>query len=100
MFRIIKVTGKSLSPTYQEGDYVVVTTIPFFLARVRAGDVIVFNHASYGKMIKKISAVADGGGEYSVIGSHENSVDSRQFGSISAGSVEGKVIWHIPGLHH
>lgn len=97
MFRIIKVTGESLSPTYQEGDYVVVTTIPFFLARIKAGDVIIFNHVSYGKMIKKVSTVSAGGGEFVVVGSHENSVDSRNFGTIPAESVEGKVIWHITG---
>ena len=95
MLRIIKVTGESLSPTFREGDYVVLTTVPFFLSQIRAGDYIVFNRAPYGTMIKKVAAVAEDGGGITVIGSHENSVDSRQFGSISADSVVGKVIWHI-----
>ena len=29
MFRMIQVTGESLSPLFHEGDYVLVTTIPF-----------------------------------------------------------------------
>lgn len=95
MLRIIKVTGNSLAPSFKEGDYVVITTIPFFLVRIKPGDVIVFKHPSYGKMIKKVAAISEGGGEFTVIGSHRDSVDSRYFGSIPFRTIEGKVIWHI-----
>ena len=95
MLRIIKVTGESLSPTFREGDYVVLTTIPFFLRQIKTGDFIVFKRLPYGTMIKKVAALAEDGGGINVIGTHENSVDSRQFGSIPAESVVGKVIWHI-----
>lgn len=95
MFRIIKVTGDSLAPTYLEGDYVVVTTFPFFLVRIKPGDIIVFNHDAYGRMIKKVVNVSEEGGGFTVIGSHKDSVDSRHFGTVPLSSVIGKVIWHI-----
>jgi nickel-type superoxide dismutase maturation protease len=96
MLRVIRVTGESLSPEYGEGDYVVLTTIPFFLNRIRVGDVIVFRHPEVGVMIKKVSAFEAGEGGYLVSGMHAHSVDSRQFGPVAREAVIGKVIWHIP----
>jgi nickel-type superoxide dismutase maturation protease len=91
MLKFIKVTGESLSPDYQEGDYVMVVTFPFL--SLNRGDIIVFRHPVYGTMIKKISH-EDPEGFY-VIGNHPNSIDSRQFGSICRDDILGKVIWHI-----
>lgn len=96
MLRVIKVTGESLSPEYQEGDYVVVTTIPFFLNRIRAGDIIVFQQSPYGTMVKRVEQVLQEGKQYFVIGAHPQSVDSRQFGPVSKEALIGKLIWHIP----
>ena len=95
MLRVIKVTGDSLSPEYREGDYVVITTIPFFLNRIRVGDVIVFQQPPFGTMIKKVERILDSGGGFYVSGTHQQSVDSRRFGSIPRGALMGKVIWHI-----
>ena len=96
MLRVIKVTGESLSPEYQEGDYVVVATIPFFLHRIRAGDVIVFRQSQYGTMIKRVEHVLEEGRQYFVVGAHPQSVDSRQFGPVSREALIGKLVWHIP----
>jgi len=96
MFRLIKVTGESLSPSYREGDYVVVTTIPFLLRRVKAGDRIVFQNELYGLMIKQVKEIDYEEGKVYVVGSHPYSVDSRHFGAIERQDVTGKVIWHIP----
>ncbi len=96
MLRVIKVTGDSLSPEYKEGDFVVATTIPFFLHRIRAGDVIVFRQPTYGIMIKKVERVLGAGDQFFVVGEHPYSIDSRQFGPISKEALLGKVIWHIP----
>jgi signal peptidase I len=96
MFRIIKVIGESLSPEFKEGDYVVVTTIPFFLRRLKEGDVIIFQHSGFGTLIKQVLRLAPQNGEIYVIGTQENSLDSRRLGPISQDAVQGKVIWHIP----
>jgi nickel-type superoxide dismutase maturation protease len=95
MLRVIKVTGASLSPEYREGDYVVVTTIPFFLNRVRVGDVVVFRHPEYGELIKRVEKITPGSREFFVVGTHPNSVDSRVFGALPRETLLGRVIWHI-----
>ncbi len=92
MLKIIKVTGQSLSPEYQEGDFVVVLTNPFFF-RLKRGNTVIFQHAQYGTMIKKIDRI-DYNRVY-VVGSHPQSIDSRQFGPIARQEITGKVIWHI-----
>jgi type IV secretory pathway protease TraF len=95
MLKLLKVSENSLSPAYQEGDYVVVSTVPLLFGAPRRGDIIVFRHEVYGTMIKMVEAVAPGGEEFSVVGTRPESVDSRRFGPISRQSVVGKVIWHI-----
>ncbi len=95
MLKLLKVSGNSLSPVYQEGDYVVVSTVPLLFGAPRRGDIIAFRHEVYGTMIKMVEAVAPGGEEFSVVGTRADSVDSRRFGSISRQDVVGKVIWHI-----
>jgi nickel-type superoxide dismutase maturation protease len=96
MFRMIRVTGESLSPLFHEGDYVFITTIPFVVKRVKAGDTILFRHPTYGTLIKLVEQADREQGTLSVIGTHANSVDSRRFGPIRQEDVIGKVIWHIP----
>jgi signal peptidase I len=95
MLNLLKVSGDSLAPAYQEGDFVVVSKIPFFLGTLRRGDVIVFKHPVYGTMMKKVERVVPDRDEIYVVGTHGNSVDSRQFGAISTKALVGKVIWHI-----
>ena len=92
MFKFIKVAGDSLLPEYKEGEYVMLITLPFFF-NLKRGDTIVFEHQPYGTMIKKVHQI-----DYNlvhVIGTHQHSVDSRQFGPIQRKDILGKVIWHI-----
>ena len=95
MLKIIKVTGTSLSPEYKDGDFVVIATSPLFLRQLKTGDVIVFRHAAYGTLIKKIGRILPESGEYYVVGTNESSLDSRRLGPIAHTKVTGKVIWHI-----
>ncbi|MDO9128674.1 MAG: S26 family signal peptidase [Anaerolineales bacterium] len=100
MFRLLKVTGDSLSPLYKEGDFVVITTLPFFLRRLRKGDIIVFQHGLYGTLIKIVDRVSPEGDEVYVIGASENSLDSRRLGPINRQAIMGKVICHIAKPTH
>jgi len=95
MLRVLKVSGDSLSPKYQEGDYVVIATCPFLLHRLKAGDTIIFQHKHYGTLIKRIMRFAEDGQIY-VTGAHENSLDSRRIGPVRREAIRGKVIWHVP----
>ena len=95
MIQILKVTGESLSPFFIEGDFVVVSKIPFVLRKIKAGDIVVFRHPVYGTMIKKVERISPDGEEFFVLGTHPESTDSRQFGPLRRSQLTGKVIWHI-----
>ncbi len=94
MIKVIKVIGESLSPAYQEGDYVLIGTCSFFFD-IQEEDTIVFRHPQHGLMIKVVDRVLRTGDSYQVKGEHPQSVDSRSFGSVSKDAVIGKVLWHI-----
>ena len=95
MLKILKVSGDSLTPEFQEGDFVLIAKIPFLLSHLKANDVVVFQHPDYGVMIKMIDFILPGDDEIFVVGTHDHSVDSRRFGPIKRDDLIGKVVWHI-----
>lgn len=95
MLKLLKVSGHSLLPAYRDGDFVLVSKIPYLFARVQRGDVVAFRHPAHGTMIKIVEGVTPDTGEIQVVGTHEHSVDSRSFGAIREKDVIGKVIGHI-----
>jgi nickel-type superoxide dismutase maturation protease len=95
MMRIMKVTGESLSPFFQKGDFVIVLNQSFLFCKLKPGDVIVFRHPDYGKLIKRIGSLSPDGDELFVVGTHPDSTDSRTFGPILRRWLIGKVIFHI-----
>jgi signal peptidase I len=94
MLRLLKLSGDSLSPEYQIGDFVFVSKIPYFFAAPAVGDVVAFNQPGYGMLVKRIQHLTTEGNYY-VTGSHPDSIDSRVFGPVGPGALVGKVIWHI-----
>jgi hypothetical protein len=74
---------------------VVVITLPFFLRRLRQGDIIVFQHGLYGTLIKIVDCVLPDEDVVYVIGTSEDSLDSRRLGPISRAAIRGRVLWHI-----
>jgi len=95
MFRIHKVTGDSMSPDYQEGDFVLIATGDFVRKRLKAGDVIIFEHKLYGTLIKRIASFDPETAEAYVEGTRPDSLDSRRLGTIRHNAIRGKVIAHI-----
>jgi phage repressor protein C with HTH and peptisase S24 domain len=94
MLKLLKVTGDSLRPEYQDGDFVVISKIPFLFVPPSPGDIIAFRQPGYGLLIKRVQQItADGG--VNVIGHHPESIDSRVFGPVRKEYILGKVIWHI-----
>jgi phage repressor protein C with HTH and peptisase S24 domain len=94
MLRVLKVAGDSLAPEYQQGDFVLVSKIPFLFIPPSHGNVIAFRQPGYGLLIKRIENISSDGG-VNVIGTHPDSIDSRVFGTVRRGDIIGKVIWHI-----
>jgi signal peptidase I len=95
MLRWIKIRGDSLLPDFHEGDFVLISKIPFFFRSPSPGDVVVFRVSPYGTLIKKIEWTDPGQRVLYVVGSHAASLDSRSFGPIDREALLGKVIWHI-----
>ncbi len=94
MLRLLKVMGDSLTPEYSQGDFVLVSKIPFLLVPPTPGDVIAFRQPGYGLLIKRVQNLA-GADSINVAGSHPESVDSRVFGPVRRKDILGKVVWHI-----
>ena len=95
MLRIHKVTGDSMSPDFQEGDFVVLTTVPFFLNPLKVGDIIIFEHNHYGTLIKRIASFDPETAEAYVEGTQSDSLDSLRLGTIRRDAIRGKVIAHF-----
>lgn len=95
MCKLLKVSGSSLLPVYQDGDFVIVSKIPYLFGPIRPGDVIAFRHERYGIMIKQVESISPGQDQIYVVGTQKNSIDSRRFGLISRRDVLGKAVWHI-----
>jgi signal peptidase I len=95
MFRIHKVTGDSMSPDFQDGDFVILTTIPFYLNRLKIGDTIIFEHKLYGTLIKRIASFDPETAEADGEGTRPDSLDSRRLGTIRRDAIRGKVIAHF-----
>jgi signal peptidase I len=94
MLRLLKITGDSLTPEFQGGDFVLVSKIPFLFIPPSPGDIIAFHQPGYGLLIKRIQHI-NSDGLVSVIGTHPESIDSRVFGAVRRQDILGKVIWHI-----
>jgi len=95
MLKIIKVTGKSLSPFFLPGDYVLVSTYRPGYKYLQSGTVIVFQHTEFGRLIKRVHTNFPGSENLKVSGSHENSISSHKLGLIHYSDLIGKVIFHI-----
>jgi signal peptidase I len=95
MLRLLKITGQSLSPEYQEGDFVLISKIPLFISTLRPGDIIAFHHSTHGTLIKRVDHLLPKSNQIFVTGTHPSSIDSHQFGAIKQQDIIGKVLWHI-----
>jgi len=95
MLRIFRIQGHSLEPEYQSGDFVLVSKIPFLFHPPQPGDVIAFKHNAFGLLIKQIETNNALTRQVTVRGTHQDSIDSREFGPISDQQIIGKILWHI-----
>ena len=95
MLRIHKVIGTSMSPDFQEGDFVILATAPFILKHIKVGDIIIFDHKHYGTLIKRIASFDPETAEAYVEGTQPDSLDSHRLGTIRRENIQGKVIAHF-----
>ncbi len=94
MCKLLRVSGLSLFPSYHDGDYVLVAP-PIVAGGIKAGDIVVFHRPDNGHTtIKQVDHILPDHNLF-VLGTHDDSVDSRHFGPISRQSIVGKVVWHV-----
>lgn len=94
MCKLLKVSGLSLWPQYDDGDYVLVAP-PALAGGIRRGDIVVFHRPDNRcTTIKQVDQILPDSMLF-VLGTHEHSVDSRHFGPIARSTLLGKVVWHI-----
>lgn len=99
MLKILKVSGFSLEPDFQDGDYVLIARWPGWAPRV--GQVVALHQPTYGTLLKRVWSLDRAAGTVEVRGQHPHSVDSRTFGPVPMRSLMGRVIWKIskPAAH-
>ena len=95
MFKILRITGMSLSPAFQHGDYVLIQKIGR-LNQLREEDVVVFQQPGYGLLIKQVSSISLENSSCLVYGTAPDSIGSETFGTVPFTTILGKVILHIP----
>ncbi|MBD3160592.1 MAG: hypothetical protein GF346_00570 [Candidatus Eisenbacteria bacterium] len=88
-------TGTSLMPDYRDGDFVLVSRIPYLVRSVKVGDVVAFRDDLHGLLIKRVTEVSPDRRRAVVRGTHEESLDSRALGPIQVRAILGTVVWHI-----
>ena len=96
MLKILKVTGNSLSPFFLPGDFILAWRFPRRFPRLSQGDTVVFQHAAYGIMIKRVVSNHPAENYIQVEGTHPESISSEKIGAISYQDIIGKVIRRIP----
>lgn len=90
--RIARVSGSSMAPWAQDGDYVL--AVPRAWCRQRAlrpGAVVLARHDNLGLLVKRISAVRPDG-DLLLAGDHPASASTQALGHFSPSSVRGLVV--------
>ena len=90
MLKLFRIDGFSLYPLLKEGQIVLCRKI-FFFDKIKINDFILFSHANYGMMIKRVKEINDKG--YFLQGENAFSIDSRNFGELSRKELLYKVIY-------
>lgn len=89
--KIHKVRGQSMSPNFLENAFVF--SIKYPLQTLQKNDVILVNHPTFGKIIKRISAISEQG--IWLKGDNPISTRTEEMGLIAKNQVIGKVIFQV-----
>ena len=94
MLKLVKVTGNSMSPTLEDGDYVITKKPrPQSNGYLASGLIYVINHSDLGRIIKRLSDMKHDRCYF--IGDNPSSTPSTLIGAVEFSRVIGQVIWVI-----
>lgn len=88
IFKLIKISGQSMSPTLEDGDYVL-TIKP---RSIRPGLIYVINHSDLGRIVKRCSG--QDGDRYTFSGDNPASSDSI-IGRVDPARIVGRALLRI-----
>ncbi len=88
---IFKVDGKSMLPILAEGDFVITSRL---LSKIRPNNIVVVEHPSYGRLIKRVLEVSDDHRLW-LCGENTSSLTPEKIGWIHTENIKGKVYFSI-----
>ena len=89
MLKLVKVTGNSMSPTLEDGDYVLIRK-PRRQRKLTLGLIYVINHSELGRIIKRLGDMKHD--RCFFIGDNPSSTPSTVIGAVESSRVIGQVI--------
>lgn len=90
--RIARVSGSSMAPWAQDGDYVLAAPRAWYRKRaLRPGTVVLARHDQLGLLVKRISSVQPDG-HLLLAGDHPTSASTQALGRFAPSSVWGLVV--------
>jgi hypothetical protein len=84
-----------MSPLYNDGDYVITTSIPLIFNRITDKSVIVFKSPIHGILIKKVYRADYTAGLFYVKGINPASLSPEKIGPVKKNEITGTVLFHI-----
>jgi hypothetical protein len=93
MLRFARVGGQSMSPTLEDGDFVLALAAPW-LGRVRCGDVVLVRHRRLGLIVKRVVHL-DHSGWLKLAGDSAASCSSESMGRVQRRAVLGRAVLRI-----
>ncbi len=96
-WRLIRVTGRSMTPLLDDGDYAVVRLGQSHRPPLQAGDVVLVDHPAYGAIVKCIGPPGPDG-RVPLYGLSPESTSAEALGTVPPDRIRGRVRWRIsPG---
>jgi len=93
LFGICKIIGDSMSPGFNEGDFVIYMRKLMPWKAYQAQDLVVVDHPRYGIILKRI-VEQNAQKQYQLQSDNAKGVSSTELGLCSDESIKGKVIYH------
>ena len=91
LLKKFRILGHSMEPAIKYGDFVLVSSIPYYFSPPKEKDIIAFNYKDK-ILIKRIIKIQDE--ELYLEGDNKNdSLDSRSFGKVKKSDILGRVIY-------
>jgi phage repressor protein C with HTH and peptisase S24 domain len=81
-----------MAPNFNNSDFVV--TWPRLFSTYRTGDVVVVQHTTYGRIIKRIDHIT-ATSLFALTGDNPQSTSRDKLGTVTRQQIVGKVCWHI-----